>query len=142
MAGRLVVLRTRWWMRGRSCSLLDGIRTAFELGENVRGRALMRDQLNGRQFDAVVHATPLGMYPNVNECFFRDEIPGELVFDMVYNPLETTLIKRAREQGKEVIPGIQMFLSRRRISLRFGLVRVLRVRRWRRRRWSVGMKEN
>jgi 3-dehydroquinate dehydratase/shikimate dehydrogenase len=51
------------------------------------------------------------MYPNVNECFFRDEIPGELVFDMVYNPLETTLIKRAREQGKEVIPGIQMFLE-------------------------------
>jgi shikimate 5-dehydrogenase len=29
----------------------------------------------------------------------------------VYNPLETTLIRRAREQKKTVIPGIEMFLE-------------------------------
>jgi 3-dehydroquinate dehydratase/shikimate dehydrogenase len=107
--------------RGAAYALVDAGAKLFIVGRNpdrVRALAkmcgaepLMRDQLNGRQFDAVVHATPLGMYPNVNECFFRDEIPGELVFDMVYNPLETTLIKRAREQGKEVIPGIHMFLE-------------------------------
>ena len=107
--------------RGAAYALVDAGAKLFIVGRNpdrVRALAkmcgaepLMRDQLNGRQFDAVVHATPLGMYPNVNECFFRDEIPGELVFDMVYNPLETALIKRAREQGKAVIPGIQMFLE-------------------------------
>ena len=72
---------------------------------------LMKDQLRGHHFDAIIHATPLGMYPHTNECFFDEEIPGDLVFDMVYNPLETVLVKRAREQRKEVIPGLTMFLE-------------------------------
>jgi 3-dehydroquinate dehydratase / shikimate dehydrogenase len=73
--------------------------------------ALLREQLRGRKFDAVVHATPLGMFPNTNECFFEDGIPGEVVFDMVYNPAETMLIQRAREQGKIVVPGLEMFIE-------------------------------
>ena len=72
---------------------------------------LVRDQLNSHHFDAVVHATPLGMYPNVNDCFFSGEIPADVVFDMVYNPLETALVKRAREQGKTVVPGLDMFIE-------------------------------
>jgi shikimate 5-dehydrogenase len=59
----------------------------------------------------VVHATPLGMYPNVKECFFNGDIPGEVVLDMVYNPLETELLKRARQQGKTVIQGVEMFIE-------------------------------
>jgi 3-dehydroquinate dehydratase/shikimate dehydrogenase len=73
--------------------------------------ALMRDQLNGRRFDAVVHATPLGMWPHVEECFFDDAIPAEVVFDMVYNPMETALLRKAREQGKAIIPGLEMFIE-------------------------------
>lgn len=73
--------------------------------------AVMRDQLNGRHYDAVIHATPLGMHPHVNECFFDGAIPGEIVFDMVYNPLETMLIRNAIEQKKEVVNGLQMFLE-------------------------------
>jgi 3-dehydroquinate dehydratase/shikimate dehydrogenase len=72
---------------------------------------LLKEQLNGRMFDALVHATPLGMFPHVNECFFDDVIPAEVVFDMVYNPMETKLARRAAEQGRTVIPGIQMFLE-------------------------------
>ena len=73
--------------------------------------ALMREQLSSLHFDAVVHATPLGMYPHVNDCFFAGDIPADVVFDMVYNPLETQLLKRAREQGKTVIPGLEMFIE-------------------------------
>ena len=51
------------------------------------------------------------MFPNPDECFFHDKIPAEIVFDMVYNPLETLLIKRATALGKEVVPGLQMFLE-------------------------------
>ena len=65
-----------------------------------------------RHFDALVHATPLGMFPNVNECFFDGMIPAEIVFDMVYNPLETELIQRAREQGKTVSAGCKCSSSR------------------------------
>ena len=59
----------------------------------------------------MIHATPLGMFPHVNECFFNGRIPAEIVLDMVYNPLETVLTRRAREQGKTVIPGMQMFIE-------------------------------
>jgi 3-dehydroquinate dehydratase/shikimate dehydrogenase len=73
--------------------------------------SLAKEQLAGRHFDAVVHATPLGMFPHVDECFFDGSIPADIVFDMVYNPLETLLIRRAREQGKTAIPGLDMFLE-------------------------------
>jgi 3-dehydroquinate dehydratase / shikimate dehydrogenase len=81
------------------------------LAKACNAEALMRDQLNSRNFDAVIHATPLGMFPHVNECFFEDRIPGEIVFDMVYNPRETLLLKRAAEQNKVIIDGLQMFLE-------------------------------
>jgi 3-dehydroquinate dehydratase/shikimate dehydrogenase len=107
--------------RGAACALFDCGAKISVVGRNadrVRalakicgGEALLREQLPGRKFDAVVHATPLGMYPHVNECFFDGEIPGDVVFDMVYNPLETLLIRRAREQRKTVVPGIEMFIE-------------------------------
>lgn len=72
---------------------------------------LTREQAQQRTFDVLVHATPLGMTPRVNQCFFEDRIPAKLVFDMVYNPLETELLKRAREQGAATISGLEMFLE-------------------------------
>jgi shikimate 5-dehydrogenase len=69
------------------------------------------EQCLHRNFDAVVHATPVGMYPHTNECFFPSRIPGEIVFDMVYNPLETVLLRRAAAEGKTTIQGIQMFVE-------------------------------
>jgi len=81
------------------------------LSKVCNAEALGREQLAGRHFDVVVHATPLGMFPNCNECFFNGHIPGDVVFDMVYNPLETVLVRHAREQGLVVIPGIEMFVE-------------------------------
>jgi 3-dehydroquinate dehydratase / shikimate dehydrogenase len=81
------------------------------LAKACDAEAVSREQAEAGNYDALVHATPLGMYPHVDECFFKDRIPAELVFDMVDNPLETALIKRGREQGKQVIEGIHMFLE-------------------------------
>lgn len=81
------------------------------LSKITGAEALQREQLNGRKFDALVHATPLGMFPHANECFFEGDIPAEVVLDMVYNPMETLLLKRAKEQGRTVIPGLEMFLE-------------------------------
>ncbi len=75
------------------------------------GEALDRAATQEREFDVLVHATPLGMFPHTEECFFPDRIPAALVFDMVYNPAETLLIRKAREQGKQVICGLEMFLE-------------------------------
>jgi len=107
--------------RGAAFALVDAGAKLSIVGRNpdrVRALAkicdaepLMREQMNGRYFDALVHATPLGMHPHTEESFFPDAIPADLVFDMVYNPLETLLVRHAREQRKEVVPGIQMFLE-------------------------------
>ena len=72
---------------------------------------LSREVAESRMYDAVVHATPLGMAPQLDKCFFKDKIPAKLVFDMVYTPIETELLKRARAQKAVVIPGIEMFLE-------------------------------
>ena len=107
--------------RGAACALTDAGATVTVTGRNPdRVRALARlcggepvshEQALARHFDVIVNATPLGMWPNVEECYFKDRIPGEIVFDLVYNPLETLLIRRAREQGKQVISGLRMFIE-------------------------------
>jgi len=107
--------------RSAACALSDAGAKISLVGRNadrVRAlskvcgaAALMRDNLDAHHFDAVVHATPLGMYPHVNECFFNGNIPADIVFDMVYNPVETMLVKHAREQGKTVVPGLEMFIE-------------------------------
>ena len=73
--------------------------------------AVSRDQLKTMHFDALVHATPIGMHPHDKDCFFEDKVPADLVMDMVYNPLETVLIKKAKDQGRQVILGLDMFLE-------------------------------
>jgi 3-dehydroquinate dehydratase/shikimate dehydrogenase len=107
--------------RSAAYALVDSGTKLFIAGRNpdrVRSLAkacgaepLLREQAEARKFDALVHATPVGMYPNAGECFFRGAIPAPLVFDMVYNPMETELIRRVTSAGGTAIPGIQMFLE-------------------------------
>ena len=68
-------------------------------------------QLGDCYFDVLVQATPVGMLPNIKGNLFPDRIPADVVFDLVYNPLETALLKRAAEDGKVVISGIEMFVE-------------------------------
>ena len=72
---------------------------------------LSHDQAESNMFDVLIHATPLGMAPRVDQCFFDGRIPAKLVFDMVYNPIETLLARKAKDQGATVIPGLEMFLE-------------------------------
>jgi 3-dehydroquinate dehydratase/shikimate dehydrogenase len=72
---------------------------------------LTRDQSSARMFDVLVHSTPLGMYPKVEQSFFDAKIPAKLVFDMVYNPLDTLLVRMAADQGATPIRGLEMFLE-------------------------------
>jgi 3-dehydroquinate dehydratase/shikimate dehydrogenase len=81
------------------------------LAKACDGEAAAPEQLASACFDVVIHATPLGMWPHENECFFPGRIPGRIVFDLVYNPQETMLLKRAKEQGLTTIRGIEMFIE-------------------------------
>ena len=107
--------------RGAIFALRDkGVRVTLT-GRNLsRVRRLARDcgvesidrkRLQDQYFDILIQSTPLGMFPDINGCFFEDRIPADLVFDMVYNPLETRLLKMARGAGKGTISGLEMFLE-------------------------------
>lgn len=62
--------------------------------------------------DIIVNATPVGMFPKVNETPLDKSIlkPGMVIFDTIYNPLETRLLQEARSQGCAVVGGLPMFV--------------------------------
>ena len=63
--------------------------------------------------DLLVNATPVGMHPKVNECPIEEDyiIPGSaVVYDLVYNPLETKFLKLAKKNGAKAVSGIGMLI--------------------------------
>ena len=62
--------------------------------------------------DLLVNCTPVGMWPNVNDTLLTQEnIPETItIFDTVYNPLETKLLKEAKKSGARTISGLSMFV--------------------------------
>jgi shikimate dehydrogenase len=61
--------------------------------------------------DLLINATPLGMWPAIDATPLDGPIPAKVVFDMVYNPPITRLLRAAADQGKTIIPGTAMFLA-------------------------------
>jgi 3-dehydroquinate dehydratase/shikimate dehydrogenase len=68
------------------------------------------------KMDILVNATSVGMYPEVDEMPVGEGVfyPGLIVFDMVYNPLETRLLREAKEAGCRCITGLDMFVEQAR----------------------------
>lgn len=87
------------------------MKAAQALANVVKAKAVNLKGAQQEQYDALVHATPVGMSPKQNECLFQGAIPAHIVLDMVYNPHETLLLKRAKEQGCIVIHGAEMLLE-------------------------------
>ena len=63
-------------------------------------------------YDCVVNATPIGMHPKVNETPFEAKYlrPYMVVFDTVYNPENTLLVKEAQDVGCKIVTGVEMFV--------------------------------
>ena len=59
----------------------------------------------------IINCTPLGTYPNIDDC---PNIPYEgitnhhILFDLIYNPEETTFLKRGKERQATTINGLNM----------------------------------
>lgn len=104
------------------------------LGRNAERAAALAADLNGKvgrisaksgdlnadlagtmaTHDVVMQCTPLGMYPeHVNESCVPSELISQnhVIFDMVYRPLETLLIRDARAKGARAVLGIEMLVN-------------------------------
>ncbi|MGA8267950.1 MAG: hypothetical protein WB787_09305, partial [Candidatus Acidiferrales bacterium] len=85
---------------------------AKELASAVGGEAIAKSRLRGEFFDAIVNATPVGMYPNANESPLEPrELNCRLVFDSIYRPQRTKLLQLAERRGIETVSGLEMFVA-------------------------------
>jgi 3-dehydroquinate dehydratase/shikimate dehydrogenase len=86
--------------------------TAQKLARQSGSKTVKKDALAKTAFDVVVNATPVGMAgikaPQILEA---KDLNTKLVFDLVYNPLETPLLRMARQNGIPIITGIEMFVQ-------------------------------
>jgi 3-dehydroquinate dehydratase/shikimate dehydrogenase len=86
--------------------------SASQLAREFGGRAVPWDERHSVQPNILVNGTPIGMFPEMDETPFRgDKLdPRTLVFDTIYNPEQTLLIRNARAAGCPVITGLSMFV--------------------------------
>lgn len=86
---------------------------ANRLAEALGARAVDWEGRTSVKADVLVNCTPVGMHPNVDETPFDKHYlrPSTIVFDTVYNPEQTLLIKQARDQSCRVVTGVDMFVG-------------------------------
>lgn len=81
--------------------------TLYELGnDDILGAAISESSI-------LTNATPVGMAPNIDNCIIRDKNmlrENLIVSDIIYNPMETKLLKMAKEQGCATFNGLYMLL--------------------------------
>ncbi len=96
-------------LRGLERDLVSGTKTSVSaelITDHTVADAMKRA-------DIIINCTSVGMHPNegvslIPPGMFRE---GQVVFDIVYNPLETKLIKDAKACGLIVIPGVELFIN-------------------------------
>lgn len=64
------------------------------------------------EYDLIINGTPVGMYPNVDDCPVSETVVkgAKAVYDVIYNPQETVLIKYAKKNGIKCSSGLSMLV--------------------------------
>lgn len=77
----------------------------------VKVKTVPLNKIEGK-FDLFANATPVGMYPNNDACPVSEEVIAncENIFDAIYNPNETVLVKTAKKLGKHAVGGMTMLV--------------------------------
>jgi len=97
--------------RGAEVYIMNrSLASAQHLAHRARARVMKRKDLKKVAFDVIINATPVGMGNTTESPLNANEIQARYVFDMVYDPQETLLLKMARARGAETIPGLEMFV--------------------------------
>jgi 3-dehydroquinate dehydratase / shikimate dehydrogenase len=83
---------------------------AQKLARRAHARSIKRADLKKLAFDVIINATPVGMGHSRETPLQEKEINARYVFDMIYDPVETPLLRLAKQRGAQIIPGIEMFV--------------------------------
>jgi shikimate dehydrogenase len=67
-----------------------------------------------RDSKLIINTTSMGMFPEIDDSattISESFMKGQIVFDVVYNPVKTKLLKLAEAQGATIITGLKMFVE-------------------------------
>ena len=100
---------------GRNKSKIDDLRN--DLNEKYHGietitiSDLTPDEMNN--FDVIINTTPVGMNPDIDKSPIDTSLitKDHVVFDIIYSPYETKLIKDSKEKGCKIVYGIEMLVN-------------------------------
>ena len=99
--------------RGAEVWILNRTReTAQKLAREAKVKTIKKEAVAKQPFDVIINATPIGMTGNKQQSWLEpSDLNARYVFDMVYDPVETPLIRAARQKGISVITGVEMFVQ-------------------------------
>src|SRR5712671_5713769 len=87
-------------------------KAARELARAVGGEIVLRRALRTKSFDAILNATPVGMYPQTAiSPLAGAELHCRIVMDLIYRPERTQLLKLAAQKRIATVSGVEMFLA-------------------------------
>ena len=91
--------------------------SAQKLARQAGAKTIRREAVAKTGFDVIINATPVGMagagtakHP-LEPILGPEDLTARIVFDLVYNPIETPLLRMARQKGIAVISGVEMFVQ-------------------------------
>jgi len=109
--GHLVILNRRLELDW-AVDLASKISKIFK--KEVKALELVKGNLAAvlKKADILVNATSVGMSPNINETPVAADLlkPSLIVFDLVYNPIKTRLLREAEQAGAKTISGLDMLV--------------------------------
>ncbi len=86
---------------------------AKRLSDDVGCKFRRFEEISELNTDILINSTSIGMFPNLEESPVPKDVlkEGMIVFDAVYNPIETKLLKDAKGRGCHTVNGLTMFIN-------------------------------
>lgn len=104
--------------KGKLTILNRTLNKAKKLAKELKCNSGSLTQLkNQKNIDIIINATSIGMFPNINKTPIKKEILKKIiskkavVFDSVYNPRNTKLLKEAKKLDCNIVSGYDMFIN-------------------------------
>jgi len=85
---------------------------AVELGQKFKVNVIKWEEKESFDFDILINATPAGMYPHDTLTPIElSQVEGKIIYDLIYNPVKTALLRTAEEKGAITLNGLDMLVD-------------------------------
>lgn len=110
---------------GRNSAKVQALADSLSAADLGRSPRLTQGELQNfgaisAEYDIIINTTAVGMAPNRNDSPLKitDLHPHQVVYDIVYNPLHTQLLRDAQARGAQIVTGIGMLVHQGALSFK------------------------